>query len=57
MDELASKKEEILAYIRNFEYLEEREREDMIDYLTSYFDEAERDDFINRKILPTCREY
>jgi hypothetical protein len=57
VDELASHKEEMLDYIRNFEYLDESGREDILNYLNSYFEEAEDEDFIRWKIEPTCRDY
>ena len=57
VDELASHKEEILDYIRNFEYLDEKEKKDIIDYLTSYFEEAGKEDFVRWQIEPTCRDY
>jgi len=52
---LASFQDEITDLIRSFEYLEESERMDMIDYLDTYFEEAERKGFIDRSIDPTCR--
>jgi hypothetical protein len=57
VEDLAAYKDQMLDYVRNFEYLDDKEREDIIDYLTSYFEEAEQDDFINRKIEATCRSY
>ena len=57
VDELASHKEEMLDYIRNFEYLDESGREDILNYLNGYFEEAEDEDFIRWKIEPTCRDY
>ena len=52
---LASYHDEIMELIMTFEYMEERERLDMVDYLESYFAEAQRDRFIERSITRTCR--
>lgn len=48
-------REEIFEYINGFEYLDEREKMDMIGYLESYFSESEDERFIEREIAPTCR--
>jgi hypothetical protein len=55
--EFATYEERIIDYINNFEFLDGDEKEDMIEYITSYFREAERDDFVARKIQSTCRSY
>jgi len=52
---LAGYQDEIVELIMNFEYLPEKEKLDMIDYLATYFLEAERESFIDYKIDPTCR--
>ncbi|TFH27478.1 MAG: hypothetical protein E4H10_03735 [Bacteroidia bacterium] len=52
---LASYQDEMVELIMNFEYLPENEKLDMIDYLGSYFVDAERESFIDYKIDPTCR--
>jgi hypothetical protein len=57
VSEFSSYQEGIIELIRNFEYLEEDEKDDMIEYISSYFDEAERKDFIIRNIETTCRSY
>lgn len=57
VEEFANYRERIIDYINNFEYLDGKEKEDMIEYLESYFEEAEKDDFVQRKIQTTCRSY
>jgi len=52
---LASHRDEIKDLILSFEYLEEDERLDMVDYIESYFQETESKSFINRGIQSTCR--
>ncbi len=52
---LASYREEIKDLILSFEYLEESERVEMVDYIESYYQEAESKGFINRSIKSTCR--
>jgi hypothetical protein len=52
---LASYREEIENLILNFEYLEEGERVEMVEYLESYFKETEQKGFIRRSIESTCR--
>jgi hypothetical protein len=52
---LASYREEIENLILNFEYMDEQERVEMVDYLESYFKETEQKGFIDRRINPTCR--
>jgi hypothetical protein len=54
IDFLASHRDEIMETIMNFEYLPEKEKLDMVDYLESYFTSAERDGFIRFNINPTC---
>jgi hypothetical protein len=52
---LASYRDEIKDLILSFEYLEEDERLEMVDYIESYFQETESKSFINRGIQSTCR--
>lgn len=52
---LASYQDEITELIMNFEYLPEKEKLDMLNYLGSYFVQAERESFIKFDINPTCR--
>lgn len=52
---LASYRDEIKDLILSFEYLDERERVDVWNYLESYFEETEQKNFIGRRITPTCR--
>jgi hypothetical protein len=55
IDWLASYQDEMVELIMNFEYLPEKEKLDMVDYLESYFAAAERENFIRFQIHPTCR--
>jgi len=52
---LASYKDEIRDLIMSFEYLEEKEREEVVEYIESYYKETESKGFIDRSIQPTCR--
>jgi hypothetical protein len=54
IDYLASHREKMMETIMSFEYLPEKEKLDMVDYLESYFASAERDGFIRFNINPTC---
>ena len=49
-------KQELQLYesVKN-QYLEEKEKVDMIEYLDSYFKDSRESWFIDRKIAPTCR--
>jgi len=55
IQKLAQFNDEIMVYIKDFEYLEDKEKVDMIEYLDSYFKESKESWFIDRKIAPTCR--
>ena len=55
IQELAQFEDEIMEYIKDFEYLDDKEKVDMIEYLGSYFKESKESWFIDRKIAPTCR--
>jgi hypothetical protein len=55
IDKLFSYREEIKDYIKNFEYLEEKDRLDMISYIESFYNSADNEKFINRHIATTCR--
>jgi len=52
---LASYRDEIKDLVLSFEYLDEKDRVDVWDYLESYFEESEQKGFIERRIIPTCR--
>ncbi len=52
---LASYRDEITDLILSFEYLDEDERMEMIEYMESYYKESESRGFISRRITPTCR--
>ena len=53
--ELAQLEDEIVGYIKDFEYLDEREKVDMIEYIDSYFSNSRESWFIDREISSTCR--
>ena len=55
IQKIASHKDQIIDCIMGFEYLDERERKEMVDYLESYFLETEDERFISGYITPTCR--
>ncbi len=55
IDFLESKQDEMIELIMDFEYLPEKEKLDMVDYLNSFFIDAERESFIKFRINPTCR--
>jgi hypothetical protein len=55
IDWLASYQDEMVDLIMNFEYLPEKEKLDMVDYIGSYFADSERENFIKYDINPTCR--
>ncbi len=55
IQELAQCKDGIMQYIKDFEYLDEEEKADMIDYLQSYFEQSAESWFIDRCISSTCR--
>ena len=52
---LLSYRDQLEELIMSFEYLDEEERLQMVNYLESYFRESVRDRFIERSIAPTCR--
>jgi len=55
IDWLASHRDEIKDLILSFEYLEEDERLEMVDYIESYYQNTEQKGFIDRRIQSTCR--
>jgi hypothetical protein len=55
IQELAQFYDKIMACIKDFEYLDDKEKDDMIGYLDSYFKESKESWFIDQKIAPTCR--
>jgi len=55
IDWLSSYQDEMVDLIMNFEYLPEKEKLDMVDYIGSYFADSERENFIKYDINPTCR--
>ena len=55
IEELAMSEDEIMACVKDFEFLDHEEKMDMMDYLDSYFKESREPGFIERKISPTCR--
>jgi hypothetical protein len=55
IDHVQNLKEEILDLVRNFSYLSDREKKDMISYLEAYFDSAAKPGFIRSSLKSTCR--
>ncbi len=55
IQELAQFEDQIMEYLNDFKYLEEKEETDMIGYLSSYFKESSESGFIDRRIASTCR--
>lgn len=55
IEELAQYEDEIINYIKDFEYLDDKEKVEMIEYLNDYFEESKESWFINRRILPSCK--
>lgn len=55
IEELAQFDDKILEYIKDFEYLDGDDKDDMIDYLDGYIKESRESWFIDQKIAPTCR--
>lgn len=55
MQELAKYELEIKAYIKDFEYLDNEEKDDMMDYLDTYFKASGESGFIDQNIALTCR--
>lgn len=51
----AAYRDEIIEYINGFEYLDEKEKADMVGYLESYFSESEDEMFIGQRLATTCR--
>ena len=52
---LASYQDEIRDLILSFEYMEESEKEDFLEYIESYYKETDSKAFLDRKITSTCR--
>jgi len=55
IQELARFEDEIMEYIKDFEYLDDTGKVDAIEYLDGYFNESKESWFIDRKIASTCR--
>jgi hypothetical protein len=55
MDQIEAHREEILQLIRSFEYLNEKEKDDLIGYIESYFAEAGDPRRLIRSMRSTCR--
>ncbi len=52
---LESYRDEIKDLILTFEYMEESDRQDMVDYIESYYEQTGNKGFIDRSIQSTCR--
>ena len=55
MDWLASYRDDIRDLILNFEYIDESEKEFLLDFIESYYEQSQYKGFIERSIHPTCR--
>jgi hypothetical protein len=55
LDVFSGKREIILGLIREFEYLSERDRKEIEEYLGGFYIASESRDFIERRFLSTCR--
>jgi len=53
--EIKDHRDEILSLVQSFEYLDEKNKEDVIGYLEEYFNMAETPYFIDRSLRSTCR--
>jgi hypothetical protein len=53
--EINNHRDEILALIQSFEYLDEKNKKDVIGYLEEYFNMAETPYFIGTSLKSTCR--
>ncbi|MEN8155835.1 MAG: hypothetical protein ABFS10_02710 [Bacteroidota bacterium] len=54
-NKLLAAKEEIMELINGFEYLDEKERADMVGYIEAFFIEAADERFVEEHIATTCR--
>ncbi len=52
---IMGKKEEILSLVDGFTYLNEKDRNEMLNYLRSFFEQASYGMFISEKIRSTCK--
>jgi hypothetical protein len=57
VDEFNDYYEPMIQLLEDFDYLEEDERDDMIEYIRDFYRETGDDSFINRRLLSTCRSY
>lgn len=55
MHKLAEHRKEIEDLISDFEYMEERTKKNMLNYISSYFQETERKGFVEYSLDATCR--
>ncbi|MBW2998369.1 hypothetical protein KY321_02410, partial [Candidatus Woesearchaeota archaeon] len=54
LDIFREKKDEIYSFIESFEYLDKKSQKYILKYISDFYDEIERDNFIKKKIRPTC---
>ena len=52
---MLSHREEMEGLIRDFPYLDEREKNDMLIFLQEFFKMVEMDNFIGYRLSSTCR--
>lgn len=54
LDIYREKKDEIYAFIKSFEYIDKKNRKDVLNYLDEFYDEIEDSNFVTKKIRSTC---
>lgn len=55
IDQINSKRDEIMELVSDFPYLQGKHKQEMLDYLESYFMSAAGANFIEKKIKSTCQ--
>jgi hypothetical protein len=55
IDDIRSYRDEIMELVMGFEYLPDEEKMEMVAYIQDFFNRAEREHFVEREILSTCR--
>lgn len=56
IDLFKKKKEAIYNFIESFKYLDNRSKRETLRYLDEFYNELDKDDFIERKLRKTCRK-
>ena len=55
MDVFKDKRDEMYHFIESFEYLDNRSKREILNYLDEFFKEISKPDFIEKKLRKTCR--